>query len=222
VTTSPVVELAGQRLRLLPDRAALWEDRGWLLVADLHLGKDALFRRRGLPVPEGTTAHDLARLDALAAALAPDAIIFLGDFLHGPESAEADCVEQFARWRAGRGGLRMVLVPGNHDARARTSAARLGLEEVPAPWAVAGLHLCHHPGGPVPWVAGHVHPVMRLRAGGAGRLRAPAYVLGGGGLLLPAFGRFTGGAEQRPGPGDRVFLCGPGAVVELPQNATGR
>ena len=47
----------GERLHLLPERAVWWPAAGLLLVADVHLGKAATFRRLGQPVPAGTTAQ---------------------------------------------------------------------------------------------------------------------------------------------------------------------
>ncbi|OYV00284.1 MAG: hypothetical protein CFE26_24210, partial [Verrucomicrobiales bacterium VVV1] len=44
--------------------AALTSSRA-LIVADVHLGKSATFRAKGLPVPEGDNEHDLGRLAAL-------------------------------------------------------------------------------------------------------------------------------------------------------------
>ena len=50
------MELAGEQMDLLPERAVWWGARGALLVADVHLGKASTFRARGLPVPEGLCA----------------------------------------------------------------------------------------------------------------------------------------------------------------------
>ena len=44
----------GEVFRLLPGGAALWERTATLLVADLHVGKDATFRAAGLPLPAET------------------------------------------------------------------------------------------------------------------------------------------------------------------------
>ena len=59
----------GRCLHLLPERAAWLPDAGLLLVADVHFGKAASFRRLGVPVPRGTTGANLARLDALLSRL---------------------------------------------------------------------------------------------------------------------------------------------------------
>ena len=58
----------GTALQLLPQRALWWPAARMVMVADVHFGKAATFRRAGQPVPHGTTADNLARLDAVLAA----------------------------------------------------------------------------------------------------------------------------------------------------------
>lgn len=58
------IEHCGQTLWLLADKAIYWPARRALLVADLHIGKAASYRALHQPVPRGTTAATLARLDA--------------------------------------------------------------------------------------------------------------------------------------------------------------
>ena len=64
-----------------------WPAARMVMVADVHFGKAATFRRAGQPVPHGTTADNLARLDALLAATGADHLVFLGDFLHARSGA---------------------------------------------------------------------------------------------------------------------------------------
>jgi len=44
-----------ESLILLADRALHWPKRKTLVLADVHLGKDATFRAAGLPVPAGNS-----------------------------------------------------------------------------------------------------------------------------------------------------------------------
>lgn len=48
-------DFGGTRWQALPQRVAFWLARRWLVVADAHFGKAAVFRARGVPVPRGTT-----------------------------------------------------------------------------------------------------------------------------------------------------------------------
>jgi metallophosphoesterase superfamily enzyme len=52
-----------------------------LFVADVHFGKDAMFRARGIPVPAGSTTDNLMRLDILITEFEPIALVFPGDGL---------------------------------------------------------------------------------------------------------------------------------------------
>ncbi len=81
------LELYGQHLLLLPNRAVFWREARMLIVADLHLGKGQCFHDRGVPVPVGTTAADLDRLSALLDRYHPDRLLFLGDLVHGRTAA---------------------------------------------------------------------------------------------------------------------------------------
>ena len=59
------VDIAGETLWLLADKALYWPARQALLIADAHFGKAATYRVLGQPVPQGTTARNLQRLDQL-------------------------------------------------------------------------------------------------------------------------------------------------------------
>jgi DNA ligase-associated metallophosphoesterase len=136
----------GRTLWLLPERAAWLAEEGLLLVADIHFGKAASFRRLGVPVPQGTTEANLARLDALLDRL-PDTrgLVFLGDFLHAASGRATATLQALHSWRERRAGLRLTLVRGNHDARAGDPPAVWAMALVDEPWHFGPLALCHHP-----------------------------------------------------------------------------
>lgn len=211
----------GRRLWLLPQRAAWLPEVGLLMVADVHFGKAASFRRLGVPVPRGTTEANLARLDELISGL-PDQreIVFLGDFLHAASGRAPATLQALQAWRDRHAGLALTLVRGNHDSHAGDPPAALGIEVVAEPWLHAGLALCHDPATPRPQgltaVAGHLHPVARLGRG-FDTLRLPCFhARGDGVLVLPAFGEFTGGALVRPKVGETLYLATEERVLTLP------
>src|SRR5690606_25317359 len=107
------LEIAGETVRLLADRALYWPARARLLIADLHLGKGDTFRAAGIAIPSGGTAHDLARLAALVELVHACELWILGDFLHARRNTAVDVA-----WRAFRdahAAVAMAVVPGNHD-----------------------------------------------------------------------------------------------------------
>ena len=117
----------GTALQLLPQRALWWPAARMVMVADVHFGKAATFRRAGQPVPHGTTADNLARLDALLAATGADHLVFLGDFLHARSGAADALWQQLLPWRQRHARVAMTLVRGNHDQHAGDPPAALAL-----------------------------------------------------------------------------------------------
>jgi len=211
-------DFGGTPWRALPQCAAYWPARRWLVVADAHFGKAATFRARGIPVPQGTTQANLARLSALIAHARPQRLVFLGDLLHARESHGAETLRQFGQWREQHAGLPMTLVEGNHDRQAGAPPAALDIEVVDEPWTVAGIAFCHVPQqlDALHVVAGHLHPCIRLHGTANDTLRLPCFWQRDGLLTLPAFGEFTGGALIEREAGDRVLAVADGRLIEIP------
>jgi len=212
----------GRILWLLPQRAAWLPEAGLLLVADVHFGKAASFRRLGVPVPQGTTEANLARLDGLLASL-PDVrqIVFLGDFLHAASGRALATLQALQAWRERHMDLSLTLVRGNHDSHAGDPPVALGIKVVPEPWLHAGLALCHDPAVPRPAghlaVAGHLHPVTRLGIG-FDAVRLPCFHARADGVfVLPAFGEFTGGFSVTGQKGDSLYVIADDQVLRLPR-----
>jgi metallophosphoesterase superfamily enzyme len=59
------VEVQGELLSLLPEKAIYWKSRKALLIADLHLGKAGHFRKHGIAVPGRVEQNNLCRLSGL-------------------------------------------------------------------------------------------------------------------------------------------------------------
>lgn len=207
-------------LWLLPQRAAYCPATASLLVADVHLGKAASFRRLGVPVPEATTAGTLARLDAALDSVPARRLVVLGDLLHAAAAREGAPAAAFAAWRARHAALEVVLVEGNHDVRAGAVPEAWQVLLQPEPWALGPWSLAHHPGLATAsgyGLAGHVHPAVRVGRGPGGGLRLPCFHFAAGGGLLPAFGEFTGSHLMHPTPQDHVWLLAGAEVRALPR-----
>jgi len=203
-------------LCLLPDAALLvLGEETHLIAADLHLGKSAAFRAHGLPVPEGDTARDLARLAKLIANHQPDRLVIAGDLFHADAGSCDGVIAAFAAF-LDEIAIPFTLVTGNHDRKIR---------QMPASISQAGhldigdLRIVHKPEDATEGMAnlcGHIHPVLRIPDGRNTSLRLPCFHLSGNILTLPAFGSFTGGHIVKAAPGDRFFLTHSGAVIEVP------
>jgi DNA ligase-associated metallophosphoesterase len=209
--------VAGERLVLLPERAAWWPAAGTLFVADFHLGKAASFRSAGIPMPPGTTGENVDRLARCVAAHGAEQLVFLGDFLHSAEGRAPRTLERFRSWRASCAGLAITLVRGNHDDRAGDPPPEWGIHCVNPGEVLGPFALVHEP-VPVAGsyaLAGHIHPAVRLSERAGQSVRLPCFWFGKAVGVLPSFGAFTGSALVRPRVGDQVFVVAGDEVVAM-------
>jgi DNA ligase-associated metallophosphoesterase len=215
--TSLAIDVAGQPLVLSSLRACFDPVLRALFIADAHFGKDAVFRARGIPVPVGSTADNLLRIDRLIAEFEPATLVFLGDLLHARESLSTLTLDALHAWRARHASMRVVLVEGNHDRHAGVLPRTLDVESVCEPWRLGAWALCHYPRtvDRAYVLAGHVHPVYRI-ATRTDSVRVPCFRFGIDLGVLPAFGSFTGGARETGRDArERVFLVVQERVIEL-------
>jgi len=215
------IGLLGETFRLLPEKAALWERTGTLVVADVHLGKAAAFRAAALPMPGGTTTEALARLSAALDRTAARRLLLLGDFFHARAGRAGRTLEAIAAWRERHADLGVVLVRGNHDRGAGDPPEEWRFTCCDEPLIEPPFAFRHHPvdepaDEPAGYVlAGHVHPAIHLLGPGRQSERLPCFLFGERVALFPAFGGFTGGAGVRPRPGDRAYVIAEDEVVEI-------
>ena len=210
-------QIVGQKLVLLPERAAYWPEGRALFVADFHLGKAASFRHAGIPLPTGTTGENVERLDRAVEKTGADRIVFLGDFLHSAEGRAPRTLGRFSSWRETRRAVRLTIVRGNHDKKAGDPPGEWGVECVEPGGKLGPYVLNHHPGPSQGGyaLAGHIHPAVRLSAAGEKSLRLPCFWFGARYGVLPAFGAFTGNAEVLPRRGDQVFVIAEQEVLKV-------
>ena len=213
--------LGGERVELFAERALFWPRERTLFVADVHLGKGATFRAGGVPIPRGTTANDLARLARLVSASDALRLVVLGDFLHAA-AGRVDALDQaFRRWRTQHAALSVILVRGNHDARAGDPPPSWGVDVVAEPHAMPPFLACHAPSEPSTGYAlcGHLHPGVWISGRGRESVRLPCFVLGRRRLLMPAFGRLTGLATIAPAEHETIVVVAGESLFRLPTGA---
>jgi len=211
------IQVAGEELLLLAQKAVYWPRAQMLIVADIHFGKAASFRALGVPVPAGTTSANLLALDALLALHPVRQILFLGDFLHAKAAHAPSTLAAMQGWRQRHPQLQLTVVRGNHDAHAGDPPPQLDIAMVDEPYLMGPFAFCHHPDvmAAAYVLAGHVHPVYRLRAGWESLL-LPCFLASPQRMVLPSFGAFTGGHPVLPQSGERVFVSSGEAVWEIP------
>ena len=207
---------------LVPGRAALLPASRTLLVADLHLGKAATFRRAGIPVPEGSAQADLARLERLVGEHAVRRGIVLGDLFHARTGCTPGVFAEFAAARARLAETAVVLVLGNHDRSIGTIPASLGIDACLPHLDEPPFHFVHEPSTGVAasdrdlfTVSGHLHPTVAVASPSGDRLTDRCFAAGAAVLVLPAFGSFTGGHRVEPADGTRLWIARDDGVVEV-------
>lgn len=212
------VELANQTLLLHPLRAVYWEEADTLLLADLHLGKAAHFRRAGIAVPLGVSSLNFQRLETLLEHFHPTRILLLGDLFH---STYNQVWPVFCDFLKQHHEVRFELVPGNHDILPARYYDEANLHRHPEILCEGPFCFSHHPltedeQPPETYnLCGHVHPCVRLSGNGPQRLRLPCFYFGKQQGILPAFGAFTGCGRLEVQRGDRVFVLTEDAVVPV-------
>ena len=221
------LHVAGTQLWLRPDCTVWWPDQSTLFAADLHLGKGAAFRAQGQPVPAGRSAATLAHLEIAAQTCGAAQLVLLGDLWHHASGLSEELHQQLAsltaRWPT-------MLVLGNPDRPlAKRALQGLTISTCNTSLALGRLVAQHEPDfvkkGDAEvetafGLAGHLHPAVHLGGRGGDRMRRPCFLHYAGGLVLPAFGRWTGAWAQWPkdyaAAGARVAVVGESAVLWLP------
>ena len=207
---------------LLPGRAAFLPATQTLLVADLHLGKAATFRKAGIPVPEGSAQRDLARLERLIGETAATRLLILGDLFHAAGGCTPDVFAEFAAMRHRITSTAVLLVIGNHDRRIGKLPADLGIDSCLRTLDEPPFHFVHEPatqldepGRTCFTIGGHLHPTVSIRSPSGDRVTDRCFVAEDALLVLPAFGSFTGGHRISPAPGLRLWIASDDGVIDV-------
>ena len=210
--------IAGEDVRLLPERALFWQRACTLVIADVHWGKAATFRAAGIPIPGGTTAEDLARLDSALYRTGARRLVVLGDLFHARAGRIATrTLAALRTWRERCAKLEIQLVRGNHDRHAGDPPDDLQINCVNSPAFLPPFVLRHEPSESAEGytLAGHLHPGLVVSGPALQRERLPCFLVRPGLAILPAFGSFTGMASVFPDPVDRAFVVADGEVLAV-------
>lgn len=209
-----VVEIKGEKLFLLPEKAIYWATKKMLLIADLHLGKSAHFRKNGIAVPNQAEQKNWLLLHKLFKEYEPERVCFLGDLFHSTHNKEW---EVFGELIESYPNIDFELVQGNHDILLPELYEKLGFKVHPSLLEEPFL-LTHEPleeEGLYYNLAGHIHPGVQLNGKGNQRHRTACFYFGKNGGILPAFGSFTGLYNIKPKKADQVFVVANETVIAL-------
>lgn len=208
------ITLLEQTLVLHPLKAIYWVEEGTLLLADLHLGKAAHFRKAGIPVPQAVGDANSDRLIYLLLEFKPKKVIFLGDLFHSDHNPQweefKDLLSRFA-------STPFELVQGNHDILPLAYYQNAQLTVHLQPLIIGPFLLSHQPIDTslsnLYNLAGHVHPCVWLQGKARQKMKLPCFYFAERNGLLPAFGAFTGTGRIQPKKGDRVYVIAEDGVI---------
>ena len=209
------VEIFGEQMELLPQKAVFWGRERILFLADVHLGKVNHFRRSGIPVPPKANERNLELIIDLVNLTKPDRVICLGDLFHSHYNPEwevfGELVKHFVK-------ISFELVLGNHDIMSEQQYVRKGIV-VHNTLRIAPFIFTHHPLEEADHefynLSGHLHPGVNMRGKARQSVTLPCFYFGENRGLLPAFGTFTGMARIYPKKNDRVFVIVEEKIIEI-------
>lgn len=198
---------------LLPEAAIFWKSKKILIVADLHLGKSAHFRRHGYAIPKNADATDLEKLTTIILNKSATALWFLGDLFHSHKNSEWST---FVDW-VGQQQVPMTLIKGNHDIIDQNSFEALGINVLSSKY-VDGINFTHEPAEDknVPNIAGHLHPGVVMKEQSLKKHKFSCFYWNNRQLIIPAFGNFTGRHIVKPNrKTDKVFIIANQQVIQF-------
>ena len=209
------IEIHKQSFFLHPSGGVFWEATQTWLLADVHLGKVAHFRKNGIAVPREAEGAFYQKIGSLLHLKPPKRILFLGDLFHSFQNNEWHLFEAWTQKQEAQ----LVLVEGNHDVIPSLKFKQLGMKVVE--------QLCedpfcfsHFPSEKTTHFVfcGHVHPGIKLKGTAKQTLKLPCFLHSTHQFILPAFGGFTGLHLVKPTSLDQIYITTGKEVIEIPVN----
>jgi uncharacterized protein len=211
------ITILGIQLQLLPDKAIFVEDRGILLVSDVHLGKSDTFQKMGVPVSNQVNQSTIARLYELCQRFQPKTVAILGDLFHSRAALTPAVTEQWQQFLT-TVNAEVQLVVGNHDRALITGLGNLAMVHFEDAIHLDRLILSHEPAPKSKClnICGHIHPCVRITTK-LDSLRLPCFYLdkAKNQLILPSFGEFTGAYEMPLKPKTVAYVIVENSVISF-------
>ena len=206
------IKLKGNHFDLHPSGAAFWVEKKTLLLADVHLGKVAHFRKNGIAVPRKAEGVFYEKITLLLNAFEVDRILFLGDLFHSFQNNEWHLFTAWVKQQKAS----MILVEGNHDVIPASQFEQIGLQVVDH-FIEEAFYFSHFPEEKETHFVfcGHVHPGVKLKGNGLQQMKMPCFFQSPQQMILPAFGAFTGLHILTPKAEDYIYITTGKEVVEI-------
>lgn len=185
------IEIEGEKIALLPERALYWPAHHTLIVADLHWGKAGHFRKNGIAIPAQAQQHDEIKLASIISKHKVQRLVVAGDMFHSKDNKE---VQGFLHWRQSHLQLHIDLVIGNHDILPPKQYEDWNLQQHHDGLKLGPFYIAHDVVENCDGycIHGHVHPAVRISGKGRNHIKLDCFAADAHRMILPAFGQFTG------------------------------
>ena len=209
------IHIGENHFDLDPSGALYWVEKKTLMLADIHLGKVAHFRRNGIAVPREAEGTFYKKINALFNKFEVERILFLGDLFHSFQNNEWHLFSSWVRQQQ----IELILIKGNHDVIPARKFKQLGMN-ITSDLSEDTFYFSHFPTEKEEFFVfcGHVHPGVKLKGAGLQQLKMPCFFQSQNQLILPAFGAFTGLHILTPKEGDRIYVTSGKEVIEIEKN----
>jgi len=208
--------IRNQTCHLLAEKAIYWEEQKTVIIADIHIGKGTIFRKAGIPIPQGIMDDDLLNITKLLQSYNAEKCIIVGDLIHGESGISEDVKKKFSEWLQ-KIHCEIHLVIGNHD--------RFLIRNLPPEWPLyihkVGLliepfYFSHHPIHHEQWFvwSGHLHPKVEI-TNGYDRLVLRCFQVFKEMAIIPAFGFFVGGTLVKKNVNCEIYAIADQSVIEI-------
>ncbi len=186
-----LVKFGKQLLQLHSNKSLYWEAEELLVVSDLHLEKGSSFNSSGQFLPPYDTKETINRLASIIAGIKPKTLILLGDTFHDNSSFERMHSKDKANFNKIITQIDTIFIEGNHDSK--ISKFNFRNEKCYKRKNLIFRHIfTKNPNNYE--VTGHYHPTVKLMHRGI-KFRSPCYVVNNKKIVLPSFGKYTGGID---------------------------
>lgn len=209
-----LISIKDHEFELHPLGVIYWKAKETLLIADVHLGKIAHFRKHGSAIPQEATLKNYELLDKAVAYFEPKKIYFLGDLFHSHMNNEWALWEN---WRKKHPAVKMLLIVGNHDIISPTAYHRIGVQTAEKLIWEEFL-FTHHPEIREGYFnfCGHIHPGVVIKGIGKQKIRVACFFQKQHQMMLPAFGFFTGKHTMPVAENSNIYGIMDNEVIPIP------
>jgi uncharacterized protein len=194
------IAVAGVGLVADSEGALYWPAQRLLVVADLHLEKGSSLAARGVLLPPYDPVATLERIARLMGRYEPRTVVALGDSFHDAAGPARMAASNHAALAALARGRDWIWIAGNHDPDPPGHVGGRFL----AVLTIGALTFRHQPTGAQGEIAGHLHPLACVSAGGR-TLRRRCFASDQARMVMPALGAYAGGLNVRHRAFSRVF-----------------